>query len=99
MIRAARRAALSEPTGCDAAEVMRDRMSFWSALAEDQGRPWHLIGAGCPARVPVARSELAAAADALIGNVFRHTAEGTGYAVKLHHARAVLSIFLADSSL
>jgi signal transduction histidine kinase len=97
IIRAARRPALSEPSGCDAAEVLRDRMSFWSALAEDQGRPWHLIGAGRPARVPVARSELAAAADALIGNVFRHTAEGTELAVTVHPGQDAVLIFFADA--
>ena len=87
IIRAARRPAPGEPPACDAAEVLRERMSFWSALAEDQGRPWHLTGADSPARVPVPRSDLAAAADALIGNVFRHTAEGTAFAVTLHAGR------------
>ena len=76
-----------EPSGCDAAEVLADRIGFWSALAEDQGRPCQLTGADRPVRVPVPRSDLAAAADALIGNVFRHTAEGTGFAVTLHRRR------------
>ena len=38
IIRAARRPAPDEPPSCDAAEVLRDRIGFWSALAEDQGR-------------------------------------------------------------
>jgi signal transduction histidine kinase len=97
IIRAARRPALGEPTGCDAAEVLRDRMAFWSALAEDQGRPCHLTGADQPARVPVPRSDLAAAADALIGNVFRHTAEGTAFAVTLHRGDDVVLVFFADA--
>jgi signal transduction histidine kinase len=97
IIRAARRPAPGEPSGCDAAEVLRDRMGFWSALAEDQGRPCHLTGAGGPARVPVPRSDLAAAADALIGNVFRHTAEGAGFAVTLHAGRDVVLVFFADA--
>jgi signal transduction histidine kinase len=97
IIRAARRSAPGEPSGCDAAEVMRDRMSFWSALAEDQGRPCQLIGADRPARVPVPRSELAAAADALIANVFRHTAEGTGFAVTVHPAGDAVLVFFADA--
>jgi signal transduction histidine kinase len=97
IIRAARRPAPGEPTGCDAAEVLRDRMAFWSALAEDQGRPCHLTGAGAPARVPVPRSDLAAAADALIGNVFRHTAEGTALAVTLHAGHDVVLVFFADA--
>ena len=83
--------------GCDAAEVLADRMGFWSALAEDQGRSCHLTGADRPARVPVPRSDLAAAADALIGNVFQHTGEGTGFAVTLHSGDGVVLIFFADA--
>ncbi|MGH3408439.1 MAG: ATP-binding protein, partial [Streptosporangiaceae bacterium] len=97
IIRAARRPAPGEPSGCDAAQVLRDRVGFWSALAEDQGRPCQLIGADRPVRVPVPRSDLAAAADALIGNVFRHTAEGTGFAVTLHAGREVVLVFFADA--
>jgi signal transduction histidine kinase len=97
IIRAARRPAPEEPSGCDAAEVLRDRMSFWSVLAEDQGRPWHLTGADRAARVPVPRSDLAAAADALIGNVFRHTAEGTEFAVTLHSGQDMVLVFFADA--
>ena len=96
IIRAARRPAPDEPAGCDAAEVLTERMAFWSALAEDQGRPCHLTGAEHGARVPVPRSDLAAAADALIGNVFQHTAEGTGFAVTLHSGDGVVLIFFAD---
>jgi signal transduction histidine kinase len=97
IIRAARRPAPDEPAGCDAAEVLAERMAFWSALAEDQGRPCHLTGADRPAWVPVSRSDLAAAADALIGNVFQHTREGTGFAVTLHAGDGVVLIFFADA--
>jgi signal transduction histidine kinase len=97
IIRAARRPAPEEPAGCDAAEVLADRMGFWSALAEDQGRACHLTGADRPARVPVPRSDLAAAADALIGNVFQHTGEGTGFAVTLHSGDGVVLVFFADA--
>ena len=96
IIRAARRPAPDEPVGCDAAEVLTERMAFWSALAEDQGRACRLTGAEQGARVPVPRSDLAAAADALIGNVFQHTAEGTGFAVTLHSGDGVVLIFFAD---
>jgi len=96
IIRAARRPAPEEPSGCDAAEVLRERMDFWSALAEDQGRPHHLTGADHLVRVPVPRTELAAVVDALIGNVFRYTAEGTEFAVTLHSGDGVVLIFFAD---
>ena len=97
IIRAARRPARDEPSGCDACEVLRERMGFWSALAEDQGRAGHLIGADQPAPVPVPRSDLVAAVDALLGNVFRHTPEGTEFAVTLHRGDGVVLIFVADA--
>jgi signal transduction histidine kinase len=72
-------------------------LAFWSALAEDQGRACHLTGADQPARVPVPRSDLAAVSDALIGNVFRHTSEGTELAVTLHSGDGVWLILFADA--
>jgi len=97
IIRAARRPAPDEPSGCDAAEVLADRFGFWSALAEDQGRPCELTGADRPAPVPVPRSDLTAAADSLIGNIFRHIAEGTGFAVTLHRGEGAVLVFVADA--
>ncbi|MDH6570141.1 signal transduction histidine kinase [Streptomyces sp. SAI-117] len=78
-------AAAGPGVGCDAAEVIRERMGFWSALAEDEGRKWRVAGADRPVRIPVARADLAAALDALLGNVFRHTPEGTAFAVDVHN--------------
>ena len=97
IIRAARRPGPDEPPGCDAARVLTDRFEFWSALAEDQGRKCRLTGAGLPVPVPVPRSDLATAADALIGNIFKHTPEGTGFAVTLHRGEEMVLIFVADA--
>jgi signal transduction histidine kinase len=97
IIRSARRPAQDEPSSCDAAEVLTDRMDFWSALAEDQRRTWHLTGAGRPLRVPVARPDLVAVADAMLGNIFLHTPEGTAFAVTLHAGNGVTVIFFADA--
>jgi signal transduction histidine kinase len=83
-------------TSCDAAEVLRDRLTFWSALAEDQQRPWELVGATLPVRVSVPASELGAAVDALLGNVFRHTPEGTTFSVTLHEGKDSVGILIAD---
>ena len=47
--------------------------------------------------VPVPRSDLAAAADALIGNIFKHTAEGTGFAVTLHRGEGMVLVLVADA--
>lgn len=88
------------PTGrgsCDAAKVLKERISFWSVLAEDEGRSCELIGAARPAPLPLPGSELAAAVDALLGNVFRHTAEGTSFAVTLHVGEGVTGILVADA--
>lgn len=82
---------------CDAAEVLRERLAFWSALAEDQGRPWDLVGAASPVPVPVPATELTAVVDALLGNVFRHTAEGTAFTVTLHQGADTVGILVADA--
>jgi signal transduction histidine kinase len=97
IIRAARRPAPDEPSGCDAAEVLTERLAFWSALAEDQRRPCQLTGTEQPAPVPVPRSDLAAAADSLIGNIFKHTAEGTGFAVTLYRGEGAVLVLVADA--
>lgn len=62
---------------CDASEIVRERMVFWSAVAGDQGRTCKRVGATLPAPVPVSRADLAAALDAILGNVFRYTPQGT----------------------
>ncbi|MFD5393995.1 ATP-binding protein [Streptomyces sp. NPDC127097] len=83
--------------GCDAAEVIRERMAFWSALAEDEGRTVRVAGADRPVRLPVARPDLAAALDAMLGNVFRHTPEGTAFAVDVHNAEEAVIVLVSDA--
>jgi signal transduction histidine kinase len=83
--------------GCDAAEVIRERMAFWSALAEDQGRTARTAGVERPAGVPVARAELAAALDAMLGNVFRHTPEGAAFAVDVHSSEDAVIVLVSDA--
>ncbi|MFD8022237.1 sensor histidine kinase [Streptomyces lavendulae] len=90
-------AAGSAGAGCDASEVIRDRMAFWSALAEDEGREVRLAGVDRTVRIPVARPELAAALDALLGNVFRHTPEGTPFAVDVHDAGDAVIVLVSDA--
>jgi signal transduction histidine kinase len=98
IIRTARRrpAATGETAGCDAAEVVRARVAFWSALAEDQDRAWQLTGTDRPVRVPVPAADLAAAVDAMLGNVFRHTDEGTPFAVTLHAGKRDVVLLVGD---
>ncbi|MEV6404453.1 HAMP domain-containing sensor histidine kinase [Streptomyces bobili] len=90
-------AAAGPGAGCDAAEVLRERMAFWSALAEDEGRKVRVAGADRPVRIPVVRADLVAALDALLGNVFRHTPEGTAFAVDLHNGEDAVIILVSDA--
>ncbi|MEV0484779.1 HAMP domain-containing sensor histidine kinase [Streptomyces sp. NPDC050508] len=83
--------------GCDAAEVVRERMRFWSALAEDEGRKVRVAGVERPVRIPVARPDLVAALDALLGNVFRHTPEGTAFAVDVHNSEDAVIVLVSDA--
>ncbi|MFD7899619.1 sensor histidine kinase [Streptomyces sp. NPDC059743] len=83
--------------GCDVSEVVRERMDFWSALAEDEGRTARVAGIGGPVRIPVVRAELAAALDALLGNVFRHTPEGTAFAVDVHNGEDAVIVLVSDA--
>ncbi|WP_053738114.1 HAMP domain-containing sensor histidine kinase [Nocardia sp. NRRL S-836] len=97
IIRAARSGLQPESTAVDAASVVRDRLVFWSALADDQDRPWTVRGADHPALVPLARTDLTAALDALLGNVFRHTPEGTRFGVTLVHQADLVALVVEDA--
>jgi signal transduction histidine kinase len=98
IIRAVRApAALPSGGGCDAASVLSERLAFWSALAEDEGRQWRLDGATSPAPLPVARARLSDAVDALLGNVFQHTPPGTAFGVTLHRGAEMTGILVSDA--
>ncbi|WP_326552847.1 sensor histidine kinase [Micromonospora sp. NBC_01813] len=81
----------------DAAAVVRDRVEFWSVLAEDTGRTVSLDLVPGPLLVGVDADELAAAVDALLGNVFAHTPDGTGFAVALAPDGTGAALTVADS--
>ncbi|MDQ1517827.1 MAG: hypothetical protein QOE80_3657 [Actinomycetota bacterium] len=75
----------------DAVKVAEARLAFWAPLAEDQERPFDLLRVGPEGEagplgvttVGVSADELEAALDALLGNVFAHTDEGTAFRVEL----------------
>jgi signal transduction histidine kinase len=100
LIRAARRLPAQrveeDPAGCDASEVVRDRMVFWSAVAADQARWVQVQGVEEPAPVPVPRAELAAALDALLGNVFRYTPQGSPMEVAVTRRDGYVAIRVED---
>ncbi|MBG0563990.1 sensor histidine kinase [Actinoplanes aureus] len=80
---ARRRDAAPAAAGCDAAAVVRDRVAFWAVLAEDTGRALRRDLPADALPVAVAADDLAAALDALLGNVFAHTPDGTALTVTL----------------
>jgi len=83
LIRQARRRTGDASGQCDAAAVTRDRVAFWSVLAEDTDRAVTVAVANGPLPVAIDADELAAAVDAVLGNVFAHTPDGTAFSVTL----------------
>ncbi|GGM66749.1 two-component sensor histidine kinase [Thermopolyspora flexuosa] len=86
-----------ERGSCDAATVVADRVAFWSVLAEDQGRAVTVDLAPAPQPVAVGADDLAACVDALLGNVFAHTAEGTPFTVRLAPTPSGVELTIADA--
>jgi signal transduction histidine kinase len=83
VIAQARRPTREAGAVADAAAVVRERVDFWSVLAEEQERPVSRELPDQPVPVPVAADDLAAAVDALLGNIFAHTPVGSGFAVSV----------------
>jgi signal transduction histidine kinase len=67
----------------DARGVVAERVDFWTALAEDQGRVVTLSLPTGPCAVRAGAADLEAALDALLGNVVAHTPEGSPFSVTL----------------
>ncbi|WP_326586121.1 HAMP domain-containing sensor histidine kinase [Streptomyces sp. NBC_01294] len=82
---------------CEAAEVVRRRTSFWAVLAEQQDRPCSLDVTQEPAAVSLSDDDIAAVVDALIGNVFRHTAPGTPFGVRVVRTAHAVELIVEDA--
>lgn len=83
LIRTAERATRMASDSCDLAKVVRDRMAFWSTLAEHQGRGCGFDCDGTEALVGLPDKEVGAVVDSLLGNVFGHTPAGTPFAASV----------------
>lgn len=70
-------------TGCDLSEVVTERIEFWQPLGEEQDRTVDVHPAEDPTPVEIPGDDAAVLVDALIENVFSHTAEGTAFAVSV----------------
>jgi signal transduction histidine kinase len=88
---------LAPPGRCDASEVVAERMRFWSAVAGDQDRPCEMFGTHMPAPVTVPASELGAALDAVLGNVFRYTQQGTALEVAVSRHDGWVAVRVDDA--
>jgi signal transduction histidine kinase len=82
---------------CDAAAVVRERVAFWAVLAEETGRPSELSAPDPPVPVALPAAELAAALDALLGNVFAHTPDGVGFTVTVTATGTGARLVVADA--
>jgi signal transduction histidine kinase len=65
--------------------VVAERAAFWRPLAEDTERRMTIEVAGGRMPVRVSREDLATCTDILLENVFAHTPDGAGCAVRLSH--------------
>jgi signal transduction histidine kinase len=78
LIRQARGPAVADhAVTSDLAQVTRDRLAFWSVLAEEQDRRVESRFPDGPCPVAVSEDDLTASLDALLGNVLAHTPQGT----------------------
>ena len=85
------------PVRCDVVGVVRRRMGFWSALAQHSGRPCEFRIGDDPAVTALAEDDLAAVIDALLGNVFRYTPPGAGFAVSVVRHAGWITLVLDDA--
>ncbi|HCT78908.1 MAG TPA: hypothetical protein DGT23_20580 [Micromonosporaceae bacterium] len=74
----------------DLVDVLADRLAFWAVLAEDHGRAYQVLGADHPVYLRVPRADVISAVDALLGNVFAHTPQGTPFRVTVTSSALVV---------
>lgn len=83
--------------GADVSAVLADRVAFWQVLAADEGRLFESgLDAG-PTMVALPESDLVAAFDAVIGNVFSHTPAGVDLRVMAIRDGAVVEVSVEDA--
>ncbi|MFD8793563.1 HAMP domain-containing sensor histidine kinase [Streptomyces vinaceus] len=81
---------------CEAADVVRRRTAFWSVLAEQQNRCCTVDVTQEPTAVALSDDDVAAVVDALIGNIFRHTAPGTPFGVQVVRTAQAVELVVED---
>jgi signal transduction histidine kinase len=79
------------------APLLTERVGFWRALAEDQGRRLDLVVLAPGARVGVSADDAREILDTLLDNVFAHTPEGAGARVLLRSAAGEVHVVVEDA--
>lgn len=82
---------------CDAGAVVGERVAFWAALAEDQGRPVTVQVPHGPVPVALDAADLTDLLDVLVDNVFAHTPDDVGFAVTLVREPGSVVLEVSDS--
>ncbi|WP_433726751.1 sensor histidine kinase [Actinoplanes sp. CA-051413] len=98
VIQQARRRGGDRAAAADATAVVADRVAFWTVLAEDTDREVRRELPSAPLPVALPADDLAAALDALLGNVFAHTPDGTALAVSLTERPGGGAVLTVDDS-
>jgi signal transduction histidine kinase len=97
LIRSASRVTRMAPDTCDLGKVVRDRMAFWSTLAQHQGRGCEYQCDVAEAPVGLPDKEVGAVVDSLVGNVFQHTAAGTPFAATVVRYAGWVTLVVEDA--
>ena len=84
------------PEGCDLAEVVRERVEYWRALAEDQGRSLEVELPSGPVPVGLSRLDADDVVDILIDNVFAHTGESVDFGVSVRMSEQGVHLLVYD---
>ena len=85
------------PEGCDLAEVVRERVEYWRALAEDQDRSVRVELPSGAVPVELSRLDAADVVDILIDNVFAHTGEAVDFGVSVWLSEREVHLQVDDS--
>lgn len=80
IIELARAPGSREPQRCHLDEAISRRAGFWSVLAEEQEREM-VVTLASGGTVDLGEDEVGLILDTLVGNVFSHTAPGTGFTI------------------
>jgi signal transduction histidine kinase len=97
LIRSARAPMGDRPTASDVVKIVTERLEYWSALADEQGRNVVASLDPGPLWIGVASDELEAAIDVLIDNVFSHTEEPASFSVTVTADDESVVIHIDDS--